>query len=187
MHANASSAAALDAALMPPAQQRRYYKQLWFWVLIGLGLGVLFGLVAPEQGKEAKWLADAFLQMIKAIAGPVIFVTVVVGVASMGNMAKAGGLAVRALSFFFSMTLIALVLGLLVGHIFHPGTGLVTPATNLEAAQETIGKASDAPRGLVGFLTGTLLPSSFVEPFVENEILQVLVLALLTSAAVCAL
>lgn len=186
MHANGSSAA-LSAASVTPAPRRRFYKQLWFWVLIGLGLGVVFGLAAPDQGKEAKWLADAFLQIIKAVAGPVIFVTVVVGVASMGNMAKAGGLAVRALLFFFCMTLIALALGLMVGHLFHPGTGLSAPASDTTAAQETIGEASDAPHGIVGFLTGTLLPSSFVEPFVENSILQVIVLALLTSAAVCAL
>jgi hypothetical protein len=75
-------------------------KQLWFWVLIGLTGGVIFGLVAPDEATKAKWLADAFLQLVKTIAAPVIFVTVVIGIASLGDLARAGALAVRALGYF---------------------------------------------------------------------------------------
>jgi aerobic C4-dicarboxylate transport protein len=70
---------------------RKVVKQLWFWVIVAIVLGVVFGLVAPDAAKKAKWLADAFLQLIKTVTGPVIFVTVVVGIASLGTWpARAG-------------------------------------------------------------------------------------------------
>jgi aerobic C4-dicarboxylate transport protein len=72
------SAHAADAGRSRP--RRRLYTQLWFWVLIAIAGGILFGLVAPESAKKADWLADAFLQLIKTVTGPVIFVTVVIGI-----------------------------------------------------------------------------------------------------------
>ena len=84
--------------------RRRLAGQLWFWVVIAIALGIVFGLVAPDMATKAKWLADAFIQVIQAITGPVIFVTVVIGIASIGSLAKAGGLAVKALAYFFCAT-----------------------------------------------------------------------------------
>src|ERR1044071_2410706 len=104
--------------------RRKLYTQLWFLVLVAIGAGIVFGLVAPEAAKEAKWLADAFIQLIQTITGPVIFVTVVVGIASLGNLARAGGLALKALGYFFVMTVIALALGLLAGNLIEPRSGL---------------------------------------------------------------
>ena len=68
--------------------RRRLIGQLWFWVVIAIALGIVFGLVAPDTAKKAKWLADAFIQLIKTVTGPVIFVTVVIGIASLGNLAR---------------------------------------------------------------------------------------------------
>src|SRR3954453_16290741 len=96
-------------------RRRPYYFQLWFWVIVAITAGILFGLVAPEAAKKADWLADAFLQLIKTVTGPVIFVTVVIGISSLGNLARAGGPALRALGYFLVMTMIALALGLLAG------------------------------------------------------------------------
>ncbi len=104
-------------------RERGVLKQLWFWVIVAIGAGIVFGLVAPGQAEKAKWLADAFIQMIKAVTGPVIFLTVVIGIASLGNLARAGGLALRALAYFFSMTVIALALGLIAANVFAPGSG----------------------------------------------------------------
>jgi Na+/H+-dicarboxylate symporter len=81
------------------SKRRRVFRQLWFWVVVAIGAGAVFGLVAPGAAKEAKWLADAFLQLVKTITAPVIFLTVVIGIASLGNMARAGGLAARALGY----------------------------------------------------------------------------------------
>ena len=88
--------------------RRRLYTQLWFWVIVAIAAGIVFGLVAPEAAKKAQWLADAFIQLIKTVTGPVIFVTVVIGISSLGSLSKAGGLALRALGYFFVMTVIAL-------------------------------------------------------------------------------
>jgi aerobic C4-dicarboxylate transport protein len=165
--------------------RRRLYTQLWFLVLVAIAAGIVFGLVAPDAAKDAKWLADAFIQLIQTITGPVIFVTVVVGIASLGNLARAGGLALRALGYFFAMTVIALILGLVAGNLVEPGAGFHgSPGGDAQtAAQESI-KEAGGESGLVAFITGSLLPKSFIGPFVDNVILQVLVLAILTAAAV---
>ena len=75
-----------DAARDRP--RRKLYTQLWFWVIVGILGGIVFGLVLPETAEKAKWLADAFIQLIQTITGPVIFVTVVIGIASLGNVAS---------------------------------------------------------------------------------------------------
>src|SRR5215213_1843341 len=173
----------------PSGRRRHVAAQLWFWVVVGIGAGAAFGFVAPDAAKEAKWLADAFLQLVKTITAPVIFLTVVVGIASLGDMAKAGGLAARALGYFFSATLVALGLGLLAGNLVRPGDGFAGGPTADAAAtaEEKIAEAEEAGHGLVGFITSDLLPTSFVQPFVENEVLKVLVLAILVAAAMTAL
>src|SRR6185312_11352425 len=105
------------------APKKRVYTQLWFWVLIGIVLGILVGLVAPGFARQLKIFADLFIQLIKVVIGPVIFCTVVVGIASLGNLARAGGLALKALGYFFVATVIALFLGLLAGNLVAPGSG----------------------------------------------------------------
>jgi aerobic C4-dicarboxylate transport protein len=167
----------------------RVVKQLWFWVLVAIATGATFGLVAPEAAKEAKWLADAFLQLVKTITAPVIFLTVVVGIASLGNMARAGGLAVRALGYFFCATVVALGLGLLAANLFHPGRGFAGGPSEVAkaTAKEKIAEAGETGHGLVAFITDDLVPTSLVQPFVENEVLKVLVIAILTAAAISAL
>src|SRR3954469_23466588 len=167
-------------------RERGVLKQLWFWVIVAIAAGVVFGLVAPAQAEKAKWLADAFIQLIKAVTGPLIFLTVVIGIASLGNLARAGGLALRALAYFFSMTVIALALGLISANLFAPGSGFdgAPSAAAQEAAKKSISEAGNSAPGLVGFITDDLLPTSFVSPFVENEILRVLVLAVLVAASI---
>jgi aerobic C4-dicarboxylate transport protein len=167
-------------------KERGVLKQLWFWVIIAIALGIVVGIVAPGPAEKAKWLADAFIQLIKAVTGPVIFVTVVIGIASLGNLARAGGLALRALAYFFSMTIVALALGLIAANVFHPGSGFDgdPTASAREAAKESIAEAGDTAPGLVGFITDDLLPTSFVSPFAENEILRILVLAILVAASI---
>jgi len=172
------------AAAAEDRPRRKFYTQLWFWVLIAIAAGILFGIVAPETAEKAKWLADAFIQIIQAITGPVIFVTVVIGIASIGSLARAGGLAVKALAYFFAMTVTALALGLIVGNIVAPGSGFEGEPDDAAraTAEEEIGEAGE--QGLVPFITDNVLPGSFVQPFVENEILRILMLGILTAAAI---
>ena len=172
------------AAAAEDRPRRKFYTQLWFWVLIAIAADILFGIVAPETAEKAKWLADAFIQIIQAITGPVIFVTVVIGIASIGSLARAGGLAVKALAYFFAMTVTALALGLIVGNIVAPGSGFEGEPDDAAraTAEEEIGEAGE--QGLVPFITDNVLPGSFVQPFVENEILRILMLGILTAAAI---
>ncbi|HWI72822.1 MAG TPA: cation:dicarboxylase symporter family transporter [Baekduia sp.] len=169
--------------------RRGVHTQLWFWVLIAIAAGTIFGLTAPDQAEKAKWLADAFLQLVKTITAPVIFLTVVIGIGSLGSMARAGGLAARALGYFFGATVVALGLGLLAGNLLHPGSGFSgTPsASSAAAAKEKIADAGTAGHGVVGFITNDLLPTSFIQPFADNEVLKVLVLAVLVAASLSAL
>ena len=170
-------------------RRRRALTQLWFWVVVAIVTGAVFGLVAPDAATEAKWLADAFLQLVKTITAPVIFLTVVIGIASLGDMAKAGGRAAGARGYFGGARGGALGLGGRGGNLRRPGAGSTAGPTAeaAEAAQEKIGEAGAAGHGLVGFITESLLPTSFVQPFVENEVLKVLVIAILTAAAISAL
>lgn len=187
--AHAADTGAPGAGTTPARRtKKKLYTQLWFWVLIGIGSGVLVGLLAPGFAAETKWIADTFVQMIKVIVGPVIFCTVVVGIASLGNLARAGGLALRALGYFLLMTVIALTMGLVAGNVFQPGAGFEgrpDPAA-LEQAREDAASGGEES-GIVGFIQDSLLPESFLGPFVENSVLQVLVLAILTACAISSL
>src|SRR3954470_19688769 len=167
-------------------RRRALVTQLWFWVIVAIAAGIVVGIVFPETAAKTKWLAEAFIQVIKAVTGPVIFVTVVIGIASLGNLARAGGLALRALAYFFSMTVVALALGLIAANVFAPGSGFDAKPTEAarESAKASIAEAGNSAPGLVGFIQDDLIPTSFVSPFVENEILRVLVLAILVAAAV---
>jgi aerobic C4-dicarboxylate transport protein len=185
-----SDQATTDTPTTPPEKPTargrggRYYSKLWFWILIAIVAGILLGLLAPGVARNTKWLADTFLQLIKVITGPVIFCTVVVGIASLGNLARAGGLAVRALVYFLLATVASLALGLVAANLIQPGAGFSAPpsAADLKQAQAQLAPAThDA--GVIDFITKDLLPTSFLQPFVTNQVLQVLVLAILTACA----
>src|SRR5882757_2598119 len=186
-----SDQATTDTPTTPPTETDRrghggrYYSKLWFWILVAIVAGILLGLLAPGVARNTKWLADTFLQLIKVITGPVIFCTVVVGIASLGNLARAGGLALKALGYFVIATVVSLALGLLAANVVQPGAGFSAPpsAAGLKQAQSQLSTGT-RDSGLVDFITKDLLPSSFVQPFVTNQVLQVLVLAILTACAV---
>src|SRR4051812_48274329 len=130
----------------PP--RRRLVAQLWFWVLVAIAAGIVFGLVSPDTAKKAKWLADAFIQLIKTVTAPVIFVTVVIGIASLGNLARAGGLALRALGYFLCATVVALTLGLLAANVVQPGAGFegAVSAAGGGGGQGAVSRAGPGPR-----------------------------------------
>ena len=97
------------------------YKHLYFWVLVSIVLGAAVGFLFPKQASEMKWLADLFVNLVKVVIAPTIFATIIVGIAGLGNLAKAGGLALRTLLYFTAMTTVALAIGLVVVNIVQPG------------------------------------------------------------------
>ncbi|MFB9903252.1 C4-dicarboxylate transporter DctA [Allokutzneria oryzae] len=173
--------AATDGAVTPKTTRKPIYRHLYFWVLVSIALGVLVGLVFPKQASEMKWLADFFVNLVKMVIAPTIFCTIVVGIAGLGNLAKAGGLALRTILYFTAMTLLALVIGLVVVNVFKPGADLNMPINAGEAA-DTISKAKDTD-GFTGFILH-LVPESFVGAFTSGQLIQVLVVAVLVAVAV---
>ena len=173
------------AASQPGVKRKPLYHHLYFWVLLAIVAGAVVGVVAPSFAVELKPLADGFVKLIRMLIAPIIFTTVVVGIASLGNLAEAGRLGLKALAYFIVMTLIALAIGLVVINVVEPGVGLnITPDPS-EAA-ETLGNLEETPSGIVPFLLH-IIPDTFVGAFAEGEIIQVLFLAILSGIALTAI
>ncbi|GAA2801510.1 C4-dicarboxylate transporter DctA [Crossiella cryophila] len=160
------------------------YRHLYFWVLVSIAAGILVGILFPVQAAGLKWLADLFINLVKMVIAPTIFCTIVVGIAGLGNLAKAGGLALRTIMYFIVMTLIALVIGMIVVNILQPGVGLdMQPsAADLKAGADAQKKAAGT-EGFTGFILH-LVPESFVGAFTSGQLIQVLVLAVLVAVAI---
>lgn len=138
------------------------------WIFIGMGAGILIGWLAPEFGASLKPLSTLFLRMIKMIVVPILFGTLVVGIAGHGDdMKRIGRLAAKAMIYFTVMTSIALVIGLVAGNLAQPGIGVVLPPPDPGAALPQA-----APTTLGGFLEH-LVPVSFFEAASKNSVLQV--------------
>src|SRR5262249_32933303 len=117
-------------AASPPATRKRIYEHLYFQVLCGMVAGVLLAYVFPELGASMKPLGDGFIKLIRMIIAPVIFCTVVHGVASMHDLKKVGRVAVKALIYFEAITTLALIVSLVIVNIWQPGAGMnIDPAT----------------------------------------------------------
>src|SRR5215470_784696 len=154
------------------------YKSLYFQVIVAIVIGVLVGHFYPETGTEMKPLGDAFIKLIKMMIGPVIFCTVVVGIAGMEDMKKVGKTGGLALLYFEIVSTIALIVGLLIVNFVQPGAGMnVDPAT-----LDTKGIAAYTKPGQMQSTTEFLLAiirNTFVDAFAKGEILQVLLIAVL--------
>lgn len=176
----------IEAAPKPRTRERRpLWHHLYFWVLVGITIGIIIGFAAPETGAGMKWLADLFIKLVKVVIAPTIFATVVVGIAGLGSLAKAGGLAMRTVVYFNVTTVFALGLGLVVVNLLKPGAGLGLDIATFDAsgADRTIEMAGGATGGgITGFLLN-LVPHSFFSAFVDGQLIQVLVLAILVACA----
>jgi aerobic C4-dicarboxylate transport protein len=166
-----------------PRVRRPFYKHLYVWVLVSIATGIGFGLVAPAQAANMKWLADLFVNLVKVVIAPLIFTTVVVGIAGMGNLAKAGGIALRTIGYFLLMTVIALAIGLVAINVLQPGAGL-NMHVSADKAKATLGAAQTAGEGGVQGFILSLVPKSFVSAFVDGQLIQVLLLAILVAVGI---
>jgi aerobic C4-dicarboxylate transport protein len=166
-----------------PRARRPFYKHLYFWVLVSIALGIGFGLVAPTQAADMKWLADLFVNLVKIVIAPLIFTTVVVGIAGMGNLAKAGGIALRTIGYFMLMTIVALALGLVAINVLQPGVGL-NMQVDASKAKTALGAAETAGEGGVQGFILSLVPKSFASAFVDGQLIQVLLLAILVAVGI---
>ena len=154
------------------------WTQLYVQVLVAIALGAVIGHFWPQTGEALKPLGDAFIKLVKMIIAPVIFLTVVTGIAGMRDLGKAGGTAVKAFAYFITVSSFALIVGLIVANTVHPGWAMkaVDPAS-LDVTKVTgyADKAHDLT--IVGFLMD-VIPTSVVGAFADGNILQVLFFAI---------
>jgi aerobic C4-dicarboxylate transport protein len=154
------------------------YKSLYAQVLTAVAIGVLLGHFYPEVGVTMKPFGDGFIKLIKMIIAPIIFCTVVVGIAGMEDMKKVGKTGGLALLYFEVMSTLALVVGLLVVNTFQPGVGMHVDAASLDTKGIAAYTGPGKMQGTVDFLLN-VIPTSVVDAFAKGEILQVLLFSVL--------
>ena len=161
----------------------RVFRLLYVQVLIGIALGIAVGALWPDIGVALKPLGDAFIKLIKMAIAPVIFCTIVAGVARMGDIKAFGRLGAKTLIYFEVVSTLALAIGLIVGRTFKPGEGFnIDPATlDPSIAADYADKAKHG-EGLVDYLLH-LIPETFFGAFADGALLQVLVIAIITGFA----
>jgi aerobic C4-dicarboxylate transport protein len=163
-----------------------WYTVLYIQVLIAIALGIAIGHLYPDLGKQLKPLGDAFIGLIKMMIAPVIFCTVVHGIASMSDLKKVGRVGVKTLFYFESVSTLALAIGLLIGEIVQPGSGFnIDPATlDPKAAATYVTKAKE--ESIVAHLLG-IIPDSYVGALARGDLLQVLLISILSGFAIALL
>ncbi|WP_316183263.1 C4-dicarboxylate transporter DctA [Bradyrhizobium sp. SZCCHNRI1009] len=162
--------------------RRGWWKELWVQVMIAMAAGILLGAIKPDLGAQMQPLGDAFIKAIRMLIAPIIFCTVVNGIAHMADMAKVGRVAIKALIYFEAITTLALIIGLTAVNLFQPGVGMnVDPATINSATIEPYVKQTAAV-GFVPFLLN-IIPQTFVGAFAEGNILQVLFISVMSGFA----
>jgi aerobic C4-dicarboxylate transport protein len=169
-------------AAAPHSSKSAWWRQLWLWVLVGMALGIALGMVAPTTAAGMGPLGDAFIKLIRMLIAPIIFCTVVSGIAHMADMTRVGRVAIKALVYFEVMTTIALIIGLLAVNILKPGVGMNVDVSKLSASVVAPYVKLTHEVGLVPFLVN-IIPNTFVGAFSEGNILQVLFIAVLSGFA----
>jgi aerobic C4-dicarboxylate transport protein len=170
----------------PVAGRRAWYRHLYVQVLFAVALGIGVGWQFPETGRDLRPLGDAFIKLVKMMIAPIIFCTVVHGVASMSDLRKLGRVGLKTLLYFEVVSTLALVIGLVVVNVLKPGVGLnIDPATlDATVAQGYQEKAHTL--GLVPFLLN-IIPATLFSAFVTGDLLQVLLVSVFTAFAVSGL
>jgi len=164
---------------MQATQTRRpWYRSLYLQVITAIVIGVLLGHFYPQTGEAMKPLGDGFIKLIKMIIAPIIFCTVVVGIAGMEDMKKVGKTGGLALLYFEIVSSIALVVGLVIVNIVQPGTGMNVDVKAIDTKSISAYTGPGKMQGTVEFLLN-VIPSTIVDAFAKGEILQVLLFAVL--------
>ncbi|WP_416358273.1 dicarboxylate/amino acid:cation symporter [Aureimonas phyllosphaerae] len=174
--------AAMPIAHVEPGQKKPIYAQLYFQVVVAIIAGITLGHFYPEFGASLKPLGDAFIKLVKMIIAPVIFLTVVTGIAGMTDLAKVGRVVGKAMIYFLTFSTLALVIGMVVANVTHPGHGLNIDPASLDAGAVATYTQKAHDSSIVGFLMN-IIPSTLVGAFADGDILQVLFIAVLFGIA----
>ncbi|HML59266.1 MAG TPA: C4-dicarboxylate transporter DctA [Solidesulfovibrio sp.] len=167
--------------------QCKLHKSLYFQVVVGLLLGIVIGYVDPDLGVKLKFLGDGFINLIKMIITPVIFCTVVVGIASMKSLKAVGRVGAKALIYFEVITTFALTISMVVANFVKPGAGInADPATIDSGSLGSLTQHVTQTHGAINFIMG-IIPSSVVDAFAKGNLLQVLLFSVLFGVSLAAL
>jgi aerobic C4-dicarboxylate transport protein len=171
-----------DAA---PAKRRDRTHWLYIAVIVAVVLGITVGFVFPDFATSLKWLGTAFVALIRMLISPVIFCTIVLGIGAIRQAAKVGRIGGLALGYFVLMSTVALAIGLVVGNIVHPGSGLEL-SEELRGQGSELASTAEESGGTVDFLLG-LVPTTLFSALTEGSVLQALLVALLVGFAIQAM
>jgi aerobic C4-dicarboxylate transport protein len=166
----------------PPAR-RAWYSILYVQVLLAIAIGVAVGYFDPQLGVQLKPLGDGFIALIRMMIAPVIFCTIVHGIASIGDLRKVGRVGIKTLFYFEAVSTLALAIGLIVGELVQPGKGFnIDPATlDPNAVASYVTRAKE--EGIVNHLLG-IIPDTFVGALARGDLLQVLLVSILAGVAI---
>ena len=166
--------------------RRPFFASLYAQVLIAIVIGILLGHFWPHAGEAMKPLGDGFIKLIKMLIAPIIFCTVVLGIAGMEDMKKVGKTGALALIYFEVMSTVALIIGLIVVNLVKPGVGVNADPATLDAQSVKQYTSSESMKGVADYLLN-IIPSSVVDAFAKGDILQVLLFSVLFGFALHAL
>src|SRR6184192_1024740 len=172
----------MSASIAQPARRRWYRPSLTVQIMIGLVVGGFIGWLRPDWGNAVYFLRDIFINLIKSIIAPLVFSTIVVGIAGAGALKKVGRMGVKALVYFEIVTTLALIIGLTVVNFTKPGIGVTLAASNIDIAK-TIGQSH--PKTLIETIVHAF-PSSVIESMVRGDVLQIVAFGVLFALAVSA-
>jgi aerobic C4-dicarboxylate transport protein len=163
------------------------YRNLYAQVLLAIALGVVVGVIWPERGAAMRPLGDGFIKLIRMLIAPIIFTTIAVGIAHMGEMKDVGRIGLRAFIYFEVVSTLALIIGLVVVNVLQPGVGIHVAATTADV-QAAAGYGAQAAQAhdTVAFLLN-IIPTTMVDAFARGDILQVLLIATLSGIALLGL
>jgi aerobic C4-dicarboxylate transport protein len=160
------------------ADGKKFYQHLYVQVLAAIGAGILLGVFQPQLAVKMQPLGDGFIRLIRMLIAPIIFCTVVHGIASMSDLRKAGRVALKALIYFEGATTLALIIGLAVINIVQPGAGMNVDPSTLDTSQIETYTAQAKKQTVVEFLLN-IIPRTVVGAFADGEIIQVLFFSVL--------
>ncbi|HYA17873.1 MAG TPA: dicarboxylate/amino acid:cation symporter [Bryobacteraceae bacterium] len=167
---------------MTPTRKPPFYRSLHFQVLAGIIIGIALGVFYPKTAEAMKPLGDGFIKLIRMVIAPIIFCTVVVGIANVGDMKKLGRIGVKALVYFEIVSTLSLLIGLVVVTVFQPGAGINATAATLDVKSIAEYAAPNKAIHTVDFLLN-IIPDTVANAFAKGEILQVLFLAVIFGLA----
>ncbi|MDF3026472.1 MAG: sodium:dicarboxylate symporter [Fluviicola sp.] len=165
-----------------PAKPKPWYRALYFQVLVAIVLGVTLGYFKPDLGEKMKPLGDGFINLIKMIIAPVIFITITVGIASMNDLKKVGRITGKAFIYFLTFSTLALIIGMIVSNVLQPGNGLNIDPSTLD--QKDVSEYVTAAHGntFSNFILN-IIPKTFMSSLTGENILQVLFAAIMFGVA----